>query len=386
MLTGGNGCGKTQLLNLIYEKLKNSIIDRKNYILIEVERNLENCKQQLNEIGPAQQHYNFYTEQIELYSKQLEEIRNPPLVITNLDEFVVNYQELKALLTKFEAMRKSEITKPTSVTSINSLKEQDKQFIQQSHRKDNTSTLFELFLVTNKANQAFSESEKIKNDPIEAEKIEKWFSKLESDLRNLFEDKDLKLVFQSDSFTFEIHQPYKAPYTFQTLSSSFSSIMAIYADLITKVSLRSIAPDELTGIVLIDEIDAHLHVSLQKKILSFFTQAFPKVQFIVTTHSPFVVSSIDDAVIYDLSKQIQVTDLSMYSYESVLEGLFGVLPISNLLQEHIENIAKLLDKPSINTTEIQALLDKIPQDETSLDSESLYYVNSAKLAINKAKR
>ncbi|EKA5634984.1 AAA family ATPase [Vibrio navarrensis] len=386
ILTGGNGCGKTQLLKLIYEKLKASVIDRQNYNLADVERSLKANQDSLSSIGPAHQHYEHYKQQVERYSRQFEETRNPSLEISNLDEFVVNYQELKALLIEFEAMRKSEITKPSSVSSISSLRDQDKQFVQQAHRKTSTSTLFEQFLVTNKANQAFSESEKINNDPAEAARIDKWFTKLETDLRNLFEDGDLELVFQSDSFSFEIHQPHKEPYTFQSLSSGFSSIMAVYADLITKVSLRSIDPEELTGVVLIDEIDAHLHVSLQKKILLFLTQAFPRVQFIVSTHSPFVVSSIDDAVIYDLSKREQVADLSMYSYESVLEGLFGVLPISSLLQQNIEALAKLLEKSPIDVEEVQLLLDKLPQDEESLDSESLYFVNSAKLAINKAKR
>ena len=225
----------------------------------------------------------------------------------------------------------------------------------------------------------------INNDPREATRIDKWFNKLETDLQNLFEDDELKLVFKSDSLSFELHQPDKEPYTFQTLSSGFSSIMAIYADLITKVSLRSIDPEELAGIVMIDEIDAHLHVSLQKKILSFLTSSFPNVQFIVTTHSPFVVSSVKDAVIYDLSKLEQVENLSMYSYEAVLEGLFGVLPISNLLQQNIEALAKLLEKHPIDIEAVQLLLSKLPQDEESLDSESLYFVNSAKLAINKAK-
>lgn len=386
ILTGGNGCGKTQLLKLIYEKLKVSVIDRKNYNLDDVKRSLKSNQDSLSRIGPAHQHYNHYTQQVEIYSQQLEETQYPSLEISSLEEFIVNYQELKALLIEFEAMRKSEITKPSSVSSISSLREQDKQALQEAHRKISTSSLFEQFLVTNKANQAFSESKKINNDPVEAARIDKWFTKLETDLRNLFEDRELELVFKSDSFSFEIHQPHKEPYTFQTLSSGFSSIMAVYADLITKVSLRSIDPEELTGVVLIDEIDAHLHVSLQKKILLFLTQAFPRVQFIVSTHSPFVVSSIDDAVIYDLSKREQVADLSMYSYESVLEGLFGVLPISSLLQQNIEYLAKLLEKPTIDVEEVQSLLDKLPPDEDSLDSESLYFVNSAKLAINKAKR
>ena len=290
------------------------------------------------------------------------------------------------MLLQFEAIRQSDILKPSSVASLDSLRDKDRETVSNRNQKNTTtSSVFEEFLLTSKANQAFSESEKINNNPQEAARIDKWFKKLESDLQNLFEDDELKLVFKSDSFSFELQQPNKEPYTFQTLSSSFSSIMAVYADLITKVSLRSIDPEELTGIVMIDEIDAHLHVSIQKKILSFLTNAFPKVQFIVTTHSPFVVSSIKDAIIYDLSKLEQVEDLSMYSYEAVLEGLFGVLPISNLLQQNIEALAKLLEKQPINPQEVQMLLDKLPQNEESLDSESLYFVNLAKLAINKEK-
>ncbi|KZN30085.1 hypothetical protein N480_03830 [Pseudoalteromonas luteoviolacea S2607] len=386
ILTGGNGCGKTQLLKFIYEKLQGSVVARQNFNLAEVEMKLKSSQDNLSNIGPAHQHYQLFTQKAELYTRQIEEIRNPPLEISNLDEFILNYQELKALLIEFEAMRKSEIVKPSSVSSISSLREQDKQAVKNANKQASTSSLFEQFLVTQKANQAFSESEKINNDPTEAARIDKWFTKLETDLQNLFEDRDLELVFKSDSFSFEIHQPHKEPYTFQTLSSGFSSIMAVYADLITKVSLRSIDPEELTGVVLIDEIDAHLHVSLQKKILSFLTQAFPRVQFIVSTHSPFVVSSIDDAVIYDLSKREQVENLSMYSYESVLEGLFGVLPISSILQQNIEALARLLDQPTIDVEEVQSLLAQLPPDENSLDSESLYFVNSAKLAINKARR
>lgn len=386
ILTGGNGSGKTQLLTAVYDRLKRSVVDRNNINLKNAEQQLHAQKLQLKSMGPADQHYDIFYKNVDKLTKQIEELSNPPLEIDRLESYVIQHSEMKAILGMFEAMRKSEIHKPSSVSSLDSLKEKDKSFIRHPPNQATSSTLFEEFLVTSKANQAFSESQNINNDPVEAGRIEQWFSKLESDLRNLFEDENLKLVFKSDSFTFEIHQKNKQPYTFQALSSGFSSIMAIYADLITKVSLRSIDPDNLTGVVLIDEIDAHLHVSLQKKVLHFFTQAFPKVQFIVTTHSPFVVSSIKDAVIYDLSKLKQVDDLSMYSYEAVLEGLFGVLPISSLLQKNIENLAKLLERPKANHSEIERLLSQLPSDEDSLDPESLYFVNSAKLALSKAKR
>ncbi|MCD9484497.1 AAA family ATPase [Photobacterium phosphoreum] len=386
ILTGGNGCGKTQLLDLIYSKLKASVIERKNYKLVTLESNLQAYKSNLETLGPADTNYKTYKDAVEEYRGRIRETKNPTLIFSNLEEFIVNYQELTALLIQFDAIRKSDITKPSSVSSISKLREQDLSFMQQTHTKNSTSVLFEEFLVTNIANQAFSESIKINNNPDEANRIEKWFNKVESDLQNLFEDDDLKLVFKSDDFSFEIHQDGKEPYTFQSLSSGFSSIMTVYADLITKISLRSIDPENLTGIVLIDEIDAHLHVSLQKKILAFLTTAFPKVQFIVTTHSPFVVSSVNDAVIYDLSKLEQVEDLSMYSYEAVLEGLFGVLPISTLLQQNIETLANLLDKKPININAIQSLVEKLTTNEDTLDSESLYFVNSAKLVINKEKR
>lgn len=386
ILTGGNGCGKTQLIKLIFQKIKSSIISRENFKLDELKNTLEHNRKQLAQIGPAHQDHEYYIKQVKKLTEQIEETLNPAIILNNIDDFVVKYQNFEALLINFEAMRRSNITKPSSVTSIHTLREQDKEYTKESHRQKTSSSLFEEFLVTNMANQAFSESKKINNDPIEAQRIEKWFEKIETDLKDLFEDENLTLKFKSDSFTFEIHQPEKEPYTFQSLSSGFSSIMSIYADLITKVSLRSLDPDELTGIVLIDEIDAHLHVSLQKKILSFFKKAFPKVQFIITTHSPFVVSSIKDAVIYDLSKQAHIEDLSMYSYQAVLEGLFGVLPISNLLQQHIEQLAKLLKSSPINVEEVQSLLDQLPESEESLDPESLYFVKSAQIAVNKAKR
>jgi predicted ATP-binding protein involved in virulence len=387
ILTGGNGCGKTQLIEFIFEKLMSAVVDKNNNKTVqEVQSILLSNQNELSKIGPAHKNYNHYTNQVEILEKQLNEVKNPSLEIDNLDELVIGHQNFTAILSIFEAMRKSEIIKPSSVTNLDKLREEDKSISTQRNSKKKTSSMFEEFLVSNIANQAFSESVKINNDPEEAIRIEKWFKKLDVDLQNLFEDPLLQLKFDSNSFIFKIHQPNKEPYTLQTLSSGFSSIMSIYADLITKISLRSINPEDLTGIVIIDEVDAHLHVSLQKKILAFLINSFPKVQFIVTTHSPFVVTSIDNAVIYDLSTCQQIEDLSMYSYEAVLEGLFGVLPISTLLQNQIEELSELLKISPIDVTKIEGLLNKLPKDKSVLDEESLYFVKSADIAISKAKR
>lgn len=386
ILTGGNGCGKTQLIEFIFEKLVDAVINRNNKTVENVQQELKHYNNLLLTKGPADQYYENYRETAERLTGKLKEVENPSLFIENLDDFVVGHQNFTAVLSKFEAMRKAEIIKPSSVTSLNKLREQDKNLSKQHNSNKKTSSMFEEFLVSNIANQAFSESTKINNDPEEAQRIEKWFKKLECDLRNLFEDQSLELRFDSNSFVFKIHQVGKEPYALQTLSSGFSSIMSIYADLITKISLRSINPDDLRGVVIIDEIDAHLHVSLQKKILAFLKNSFPKVQFIVTTHSPFVVTSIDNAVIYDLSTCQQVEDLSMFSYEAVLEGLFGVLPISTLLQNQIEKLSELLKVSPVDVSQIESLLSELPKDKSVLDDESLYFVQSADIAISKAKR
>ena len=74
----------------------------------------------------------------------------------------------------------------------------------------------------------------------------------------------------------------------------------IINDLIMRVEKKG---DNTEGIVLIDEIETHLHLELQKEILSLLVQMYPKIQFIVSTHSPFILSSIDNAVIFDLEKK-----------------------------------------------------------------------------------
>ena len=91
----------------------------------------------------------------------------------------------------------------------------------------------------------------------------------------------------------------------------------------------------LPGVVLIDEIDAHLHPSWQVKIGHWFTRRFPRLQFIVTTHSPLICQSADPGSIWALhaeasAKQSGPVSPSEYNrlvYGDVLEAydtdLFG---------------------------------------------------------------
>lgn len=82
-----------------------------------------------------------------------------------------------------------------------------------------------------------------------------------------------------------------------SLSDGFKSIFQIVIG-IFKMFFENTTEDELfymkDGVVLVDEIDCHIHPRWQKNILSSFKELFPNCQFIVTTHSPYIVESVND--------------------------------------------------------------------------------------------
>lgn len=84
------------------------------------------------------------------------------------------------------------------------------------------------------------------------------------------------------------------------LDACSGGIMSII-DLAWQIFLYSHDKDEF--VVTIDEPENHLHPSMQRSLLNDFVEAFPNAQFIVVTHSPFVVSSIKDSNVYALKYQ-----------------------------------------------------------------------------------
>lgn len=124
---------------------------------------------------------------------------------------------------------------------------------------------------------------------------------------------------------------------------------------------------EKQGIVLIDEPEVHLHLQLQRLIMPILTKVFPNVQFIVATHSPFVLNSLSNAVVFDLERRERIEDLSEYSYEALAEGYFGVKTDSSDITLRLERMRELIRKQGLNQTEqleLKNLLcefDKIPE-------------------------
>ena len=201
----------------------------------------------------------------------------------------------------------------------------------------------------------------------------------------MFEDNSLELKLAAKEQKFYIHQQGKEPYTLQQLSSGFQAVMAIFADILIKVKLMGLTPENVEGVVLIDEIDAHLHLSLQQKILPFLKQSFPKIQFIASSHSPFIVSSINDAVIWDLTKKQQIGDVSTFSFENIIENLFHTYSNSRLLRSYFEVLENLMADKSPDIGKIKTQLDKLKENADKMDDEALYFYNKAKASLPKLK-
>lgn len=97
------------------------------------------------------------------------------------------------------------------------------------------------------------------------------------------------------------------------ISSGEAAMLCVFGEIIRQAD--NINKDmNVSGIVLIDEIDKHLHISLQKMVLPLLLNLYPKIQFIVTSHSPFLnVGFVDagiDANIFDLDNNGLLTSPS----------------------------------------------------------------------------
>ena len=159
-------------------------------------------------------------------------------------------------------------------------------------------------------------------------------------------------IFDYKNYVFYIEKT-DGRFPLTDLSDGYSSALDIVADIILKMQdgVNVVRTYDVPGMVFIDEIETHLHLKLQREILPLLTSIFPKIQFVVTTHSPFVLSSVENAVVYDLKNQETITDLSDYSYEIITEGYFGVKTESDKLRRNIDRLKGLLEKKSRTSIE-----------------------------------
>jgi predicted ATPase len=369
ILIGRNGSGKTSFLTSLHNVLNYNIVNEQILHLPGYKDALRNFEAQLDQDPGLQS-------SVDQYRKFIAS-NTYPVAVSYVDapKFVQDYKSGRAIIRFYEATRKIAITKVIAATP---LKAERPAHLNHS----NFGVDLEQHLVNLKVNMALA---LLRDDKARNAKIDEWFARFQEDLRYLFEDDSLKLEFNDEGLSFALVQEGRPPYSFQSLSSGYLAIFDIYADLLVRAEYFNILPADISGVVLIDEIDAHLHISIQRKILPFLTRSFPKVQFIVSTHSPFVISSTDDSLIYDLSTGKMCEDLSLFSLEHIVEAVLGVPPISQKMQEKIAELVDISASAEVDLESLESLLVELAPHVDTFDDESrmFYEISRNKYLVRK---
>lgn len=144
---------------------------------------------------------------------------------------------------------------------------------------------------------------------------------------------------------------------FEDLSDGYKRLVNIVVDLAFRCSIlnRSVYGHDCVrktgGVVCIDELDEHLHPALQSTIVKALQKTFPALQFVISTHAPLVMTSVEDI------PQNQVVQLgyaeNQYSHESI--NTYGV-DASTIIKQylHVANRDRLVDK---ELSELEQLID-----------------------------
>jgi len=342
ILTGKNGSGKTSVLEEISKNLALLNSGRLNFYRIlrgdhealKTETDVQRRKYLENEISLQKIALSSYSELgLEIF-------------FNHEDELMELYQNGDFITAFFEAKRPSNDI--ISAHGVEDMKLPTTVDITQSSARDIIK-----YMVHLKTQQSFAKNE---NDIQNEQNIKKWFERFENALRTLLDDDSITLKYNYKNYNFVILQKNREPSGLNELSDGYSSILRILSDLILRMDQNWLLKNRLSdynkeGVVLIDEIETHLHIELQRKILPFLTEFFPRLQFIVSTHSPYVLTSISNAVVFDLERQVALTDLSEYSTEDVANGFFEADSYSVEMEKILNRYKELLNKQDISDDE-----------------------------------
>ena len=313
LLTGKNGSGKTSFLETVSDCLKTVMIniekdseqisDGKNFILL------------LCAVIDNGVHITFNT-------------------VMDWKSFV----DGSFILAYFPAGRKANILMAKGVENVT--------LANSYNLSDDPAQNLVKYMVHLKTQQAYARQED--DSKVEAD-IQNWFDRFENALRILLEDKTLNLEYDYKHYNFLIHQAGRLPFGFNELSDGYSSVIQIMSGIMLRMERNwllsgNIISYNLEGIVLIDELETHLHIELQRKIFPFLTTFFPRVQFIVSTHSPYILTSVPNTTIFDLEKKVRFEDMSNYSIDNVAEAYFDSEDYSIELGKKLTEYKRLLEK------------------------------------------
>ncbi|SDA69843.1 Predicted ATP-binding protein involved in virulence [Butyrivibrio sp. INlla18] len=360
LITGKNGSGKTSLLDAMaghieYLAMHDGYAEIKTSISIaqSVYENAQINNESLSTVEKSR-------ERLEKLDEELEQAKQGLLINFSkpFDDINVYFKDNEFIIAYYRANRVFSSIVPKNVEKV---KLKNYYSVDDKPRKD-----FIKYLLDMKMTEALARNS---GKQERAESIHRWFEKFDDFLKEVFEDKSTKLLFDEETFLFSIHQDGKEDFSFNTLSDGFAAVLDIAVDMMIRMEKYTggTFKYDMPGIVLIDEIETHLHLELQKTVMKLLTTMFPNVQFVVSTHSPFILSSVENAVIYDLENKTLVENgLSNATYSGIVEGYFKADELSKNLRDKYEEYKNLVTKEHLSDADFERIsklefyLDEIP--------------------------
>lgn len=139
--------------------------------------------------------------------------------------------------------------------------------------------------------------------------------------------------------------------SFSMLSDGYRNMIALVADIAQRAAtlnpqFGSAAARETSGLVLIDEVELHLHPKWQRDVIPSLRRAFPNMQFIATTHSPQVLASVSRGQVR-LFEDNRLVDGALHvegrSSNELLEDVFGVPARPPATKAELDDLFRLID-------------------------------------------
>jgi predicted ATP-binding protein involved in virulence len=229
------------------------------------------------------------------------------------------------------------------------------------------------------------------------EQLKRRFHLIKETLKQLLPDVSDIRITPADDKSPRPAAEFQTPYGWvplKSLSLGYKTVIAWTVDFAARLIDRypqSKDPLSEPAVVLVDEIDLHLHPKWQRTIMSFLTERFPNTQFIVTAHSPLVVQAAENANIVLLRREGDhvVIDndpeiIDNWRVEQVLASVFELpSPHSPEIEPLIERRRKLLAKSKLTAKDERELkkleeqIGTIPTAESPEDIRAMDIIRKA---------
>lgn len=335
LLTGKNGSGKTSLL-LEIEKFLRAINDEKlSQVFDQYPTWINEAKKKVLSASSDSVKYAADKDLKQCLGFLKKYSDGVQINLNQYEGLEMMYHNGKFITAYFPSERKAQFMRPNGVENIT---------LENTYGIDESAgDILLKYMVHLKTQQAYARNE---GDQTTANQIQKWFDRFDSALQILLDEESIHIEYDYKKYDFKIRQNGREPFSFNELSDGYSSVIYIVSDLILRMDKNWLLEDKISeydyqGIVLIDELETHLHIELQKKIFPFLTKFFPKIQFIVTTHSPYILNSISNAKAYDLERQVELDNLSGFSSDDLAEGYFEADAYSDELKNSLNRYEEL---------------------------------------------